>query len=109
MLFRSDLRETRAHIVLQDPRMRGLCGAFDLARLFFVKERFNLLAPVGIDLIEISTTVFLHFGLTCSVLLSYLGLLSGIAQSKMPKSQPIALPKAPPAQNCGKEEQKLIT
>ncbi len=105
----SDLRETKAHIVLQDPRMRGLCGAFDLARLFFVKERFNLLAPVGIDLIEISTTVFLHFGLTCSVLLSYLGLLSGIAQSKMPKSQPIALPKAPPAQNCGKEEQKLIT
>jgi len=89
----SDLSETQAHIVLLDPRMRGLPGVFDLAKLFAAKQSFNLLAPVGFDLLDISTTVFLHFGLVYSIFLSYTGLLCSVAQAKMPKRPHIALPK----------------
>ena len=105
----SDLSETQAHIVLLDPRMRGLPGVFELARLFIAKQSFNLLAPIGVDLIDISTTVFLHFGLVYSVLLSYTGLLSSVAQAKMPKRPPIALPKAPSPPNPSEEEPRRIT
>ena len=105
----SDLSETQAHIVLLDPRMRGLPGVFELARLFTAKQSFNLLAPIGVDLIDISTTVFLHFGLVYSVLLSYTGLLSSVAQAKMPKRPPIALPKAPSPPNPSEEEPRRIT
>ena len=105
----SDLSETQAHIVLLDPRLRGLPGVFELARLFAAKQSFNLLAPIGVDLLDISTTIFLHFGLVYSVLLSYTGLLSSVAQAKMPKSPPIALPKAPPPPNPGEEDPRLIT
>jgi len=105
----SDLSETQAHIVLLDPRLRGLPGVFDLAKLFTAKQSFNLLAPIGVDLIDISTTVFLHFGLVYSVLLSYTGLLSSVAQAKMPKRPPIALPKAPSPPNPSEEEPRRIT
>ena len=91
-----------------DPRLRGVLGIFGLARLFFAKQRFNLLAPFGIDLIDISTTVFLHFGLFYSVLLSYAGLLTGMAQANMPKVQPTALPKAPRPPTPGEESRKFI-
>jgi len=104
----SDLSESNAHIVLLDPRLRGVLGIFGLARLFFAKQRFNLLAPFGIDLIDISTTVFLHFGLFYSVLLSYAGLLTGMAQANMPKVQPAALPKAPRPPTPGEESRKFI-
>ena len=105
----SDLSETQAHIVLLDQRMRGLPGVFELAKLFAAKQSFNLLAPIGVDLIDISTTVFLHFGLVYSVLLSYTGLFSSVAQAKMPKRPPIALPKAPYPPIPGEEEPRRIT
>lgn len=105
----SDLSETQAHIVLLDPRLRGLPGVFELARLFAAKQGYNLLAPVGVDLLDISTTIFLHFGLVYSVFLSYAGLFSSVAQAKMPKRPPAVSPKAPPPPNPSEENPRLIT
>jgi Cu2+-exporting ATPase len=86
----SDLRETQAQIVLLDPRLRGLPGVFDLALAFADKQKFNLLNPVAVDFVDISTTVFLHFGLVYSVLLSYTGLLSSVVHARLPKNMPYA-------------------
>jgi hypothetical protein len=38
------------------------------------RQDFNLRAPIGFDLIDIATTVSVHFGLFYSVLFNYSGL-----------------------------------
>ncbi|MFM8332995.1 MAG: hypothetical protein ACKN9T_15025 [Candidatus Methylumidiphilus sp.] len=81
----SDLSATQAHIVLQDPRLRGLPGVFDLGRWFADRQQLNLLAPVGADLLKFSAALFPRSGLLYSVLLSYGGLMAGAAHASLPK------------------------
>ena len=46
---------------------------FELADEFNAKQRFNLAWPFLMDVVDIFTTVFVHFGLTYSVLFAYTG------------------------------------
>ncbi|MGH9875810.1 MAG: hypothetical protein ACRD9S_25435 [Pyrinomonadaceae bacterium] len=75
---------TPAQIMLIDNDLRQLPRVFDLARAYAAKQNFNLATPIGCDLIDISTTLFLKFGLVYSVLLTYTGLLVSAANARLP-------------------------
>ena len=79
----TDAAHSSAHVVLLDPSLKGLMGLFELAPIFLAKQQFNLSAPITADLVDISTTLFLHFGLIYSILFSYSGFLAGIARSRI--------------------------
>jgi hypothetical protein len=68
-------------IILFGNGLRQLPQVFDLAASFKAKQYFNLAAPIGVDLVDISTTLFLDFGLIYSVLFTYTGLMLGMANS----------------------------
>jgi hypothetical protein len=68
-------------IILFGNGLQPLPQVFDLAASFKAKQHFNLIAPTGVDLIDISTTLLLDFGLIYSVLFTYSGLLLGMANS----------------------------
>jgi cation transport ATPase len=63
---------------------------FALAAAFGDCQRFNLLAPMGVDVVDISTTLLLDFGLVYSVMFTYVGLLLGMGRTHWRKPQ--ALP-----------------
>jgi hypothetical protein len=62
------------------------------------------LTPIGLDLVDIATTLFIHLGLVYSLLFNYAGLLLGAANARLP-----VLP-LPPKQMAeeGKDESKKI-
>jgi cation transport ATPase len=74
-----------AGIILLGNDLQQLPHVFDLAVAFTAKQNFNLVAPIGVDLVDISTTVFLDFGLIYSVLFTYTGLLLGVANTRRSK------------------------
>jgi cation transport ATPase len=76
------LEHTHAGIVLLDNDLGGLEQIFTLAATFTAKQGFNLITPIGLDLVNLSTSVLFHFGLTASLLFSYTGLLLGIAVAR---------------------------
>lgn len=90
------LQDSPAAIVLTDPDLAGLPGLFDLAAAFTARQGGNLSLPIGLDLLDISTTVFLHFGLVYSVLLSHVGLFSCVARAGFPKTGPAPELEPPP-------------
>lgn len=55
---------------------------FALSAAFGEQQRFNLLAPMGVDVVDISTTLLLDFGLVYSVMFTYVGLLLGMTSSR---------------------------
>lgn len=55
---------------------------FALSAAFGERQRFNLIAPMGVDVVDISTTLLLDFGLVYSVMFTYIGLLLGMAKSQ---------------------------
>ena len=73
-----------AQIVLLDNDLRRLSTVFDFGLLFAVKQGTNLLAPIGVDLVDIATTLFVHLGLVYSVMFNYLGLLIGAWSATLP-------------------------
>lgn len=81
------IAEGAAHIVLLDKEMPILYSLFDLAAIFAAKQGFNLVAPIGLDIIDIATTLLLHFNLIYSVMFTYAGLLLGAAYGRMPQYQ----------------------
>ncbi len=81
------LTTNAAQVVLLDKDLGQLGRFFDLAAAFIMKQGFNLLAPVGVDLVDIATTVFIHFGLVYSVLFNYMGLLLSAAQARLSSAQ----------------------
>lgn len=82
--------ESAAKAVLSDPELRGLAGLFELATAFAARQGGNLFTQCGVDLLDISATVFLNFGLLYSVLLSHAGLLASAAGSGYPRPRPVA-------------------
>lgn len=70
-----------AQIILVDQHLNQLGAFFDLATEFTSKQRFNLAWPL---LMDISSTVFIHLGLTYSLLFAYSGLLISAANAKLP-------------------------
>jgi cation transport ATPase len=68
-----------AHIILLGNSLHQLPRVFDLAAAFTSKQNFNLIVPIGVDLVDISTTLLLDFGLIYSVMFTYTGLLMGMA------------------------------
>lgn len=78
------LATNQAQVVLLDNDLHQLGRFFDLAAGFIVKQSFNLLTPIGIDLVDIATTLLIHFGLVYSVLFNYSGLLLSAMQARFP-------------------------
>lgn len=76
---------------------------FALSAAFGKRQRFNLIAPMGVDVVDISTTLLLDFGLVYSVMFTYIGLLLGMA-----KSQPAISPSASIAEFGGQHRGRLI-
>ncbi|MEZ4681368.1 MAG: hypothetical protein R2932_44850 [Caldilineaceae bacterium] len=75
---------TTAHVVLIEKDLKRLVQLFDMATRFGVSEGFSLGWPLLMDLVDISTTVFIHFGLTYSILFSYSGLLGSALYTRLP-------------------------
>ena len=78
------LSTNTAQVVLLDKDLGQLGRFFDLAAAFIMKQGFNLLTPIGVDMVDIATTLFIHFGLVYSVLFNYTGLLLSAAQAHLP-------------------------
>lgn len=77
-----------AQVVLLERELHALVRFFELAVAFTAKQGFNLLTPIGLDLVDIATTVFIHLGLAYSVLFNYAGLLLGAAGARFPSPPP---------------------
>ncbi|MEZ4581251.1 MAG: hypothetical protein R3A10_06320 [Caldilineaceae bacterium] len=69
--------------VVTDNDLERLPALFDLAAQFTAKQGFNLAWPLAMDLLDIGTTVFIHFGLIYSISFSYAGLLASTVNSRM--------------------------
>lgn len=81
-----------AQVVLLTRELQALVRFFELAATFTAKQSFNLLAPIGLDLVDIATTLFLHWDLIYSVMFTYSGLLLGAANGRLPQPAPTADP-----------------
>ncbi len=75
--------------------LRAVPHLFALSAVFGERQRFNLLAPLGVDVVDISTTLLLDFGLVYSVMFTYVGLLLGMGKTDWQGAQ--ALPTNTPA------------
>ena len=73
-----------AQVVLSDKHLGQLPNFFELAEQFNAKQRFNLGFPFLMDMVDIFTTVFVHFGLTYSVIFAYTGTLVSALNAKRP-------------------------
>lgn len=73
-----------AQVLLVDQDLGRLPRFFELAAAFGVKQGFSLIAPIGVDLIDLATTIFIHFGLVYSILFNYTGLWLGAAYARPP-------------------------
>lgn len=73
-----------AQVVLLDQDLQQLPRFFELAAAFGVKQGFSLVAPIGLDLVDLATTIFIHFGLVYSILFNYTGLWLGAAYARVP-------------------------
>ncbi len=72
-----------AQVVLLDRDLRQLLKFFDLAATFASKQGFNLFAPIGLDVVDIATTVLMGLDLGYSILFTYGGLLLGAAYARL--------------------------
>jgi len=88
------LTTNAAQVVLLDKDLGQLGRFFDLAAAFMVKQGFNLITPMGLDLVDIATTLLIHFGLVYSVMFNYAGLLLGAAQARLPSPRQKPKPDA---------------
>ena len=62
--------------------MQALPAVFRLADRFVNRQWLNLVVPIGVDVIDISTTLLLDFGLVYSVGFTYSGLLLGMIMTQ---------------------------
>ena len=76
--------ESDAQIVLIEKDLTRLDDLFTVATQFAAKQGFNLAWPLLMDLLDIGTTVFIHFGLTYSLLFSYGSTLVSAVNARLP-------------------------
>lgn len=74
---------TGAQVVLVERDLQPLVHFFELAAAFTARQGFNLLVPIAFDILDITTTIFIHFGLLYSVLFNYSGLLLSLANARL--------------------------
>ena len=80
----TEFTENGAQVVLVGKNLKHLVPLFDIAGQFAAKQGFNLAWPLLMDLLDITTTVFIHFGLVYSLLFSYSGLLVSAVNARLP-------------------------
>lgn len=68
------ITDDSAQVVLLGDDPTVLLRLLELAATFSEKQRFNLRTPIGFDLVDIGTTIFVHLGLSYSVLFNFAGL-----------------------------------
>lgn len=90
------------HIWLPSADLLSVLKVFALADTFASRQQFNLFAPLGVDMVDIATTLLLDFGLVYSVMFTYAGLMLGMGNARLPrfqeKSASVMLPPViPPA------------
>lgn len=78
-----------AQVILVTRDLSALVRFFELAATFTAKQSFNLVTPIGLDLVDIATTLFLHWDLVYSVMFTYSGLLLGALNGHQPHPQTI--------------------
>lgn len=76
------LESTSAQVVLLEKNLDKLPQLFTIAAQFGFSEGYNLAWPLFMDLLDLSTTVFIHLGLTYSVIFSNTGLLLSAVNSR---------------------------
>ena len=85
------LPTNQAQVVLLGGDLRPLLTFFELAATFAAKQGFNLFVPIGLDLVDIGTTILLGFDLGYSILFTYSGLLLGAGYAHLrPRTKRIA-------------------
>ena len=85
------LPTNQAQVVLLGGDLRPLLTFFELAATFAAKQGFNLFVPIGLDLVDIGTTILLGFDLGYSILFTYSGLLLGAGYAHLrPRAKRIA-------------------
>ncbi len=88
------LATSRAQVVLLDRDLHQLLTFFDLAATFAIKQGFNLVVPIMLDLVDIGTTVFMGLNLGYSILFTYGGLWLGALYANL-RPRPAAIQAAP--------------
>lgn len=78
------IAQDAGQILLASGDLADLKHFYALTDKFFAKERTNLLLPILLDIIDISTTLFLHLGVAYSLLFNYGGWLIGAANTQLP-------------------------
>ena len=91
--------ENVPHILLLSADLLPVLTVFTLADTFASRQQFNLLAPIGVDMVDISTTLLLDFGLVYSVMFTYVGLMLGMGNAQLPKLQMESASELPPPTN----------
>ncbi|MFN8493633.1 MAG: hypothetical protein U0350_38890 [Caldilineaceae bacterium] len=69
-------------LVLTAQTLAQLDQFFDLATDFVGKQIFNISWPLFMDVVDISTTVFVHLGLVYSIFFTYAGTLTGLMNAR---------------------------
>lgn len=92
---------TPAQVLLLDNDLRHLAHFFTLATAFGAKQGVNLLLPIGLDVVDLGTTLILHFGLVYSVLFNYSGLLLSAFYAGLPLPTKAEAPTSAPASAAG--------
>ncbi|MCX6046253.1 MAG: HAD family hydrolase [Chloroflexi bacterium] len=87
-----------AQIMLPGQHIERLAPLFTLAAQFVGKQSFSLVAPILLDVIDIGTTLLLHFDLVYSILFSYSGLLLSIANIRLAGKTTDPIEPAPTSQ-----------
>jgi len=64
-----------AQVILIDNSLSGIQKFFDIATEFNKKQSFSLAFPIITDIVDITTTLLIHLGITYSVLFNYSSLL----------------------------------
>ncbi len=70
-------------LVLTAQTLAQLNQFFDLATDFVGKQVFNITWPLFMDVLDISTTVFVHLGLVYSICFTYAGTLTGLMNARI--------------------------
>ncbi len=83
-------KPSSASILLGREHLRDLPTLFDLARAFVTRQGSNFLTPLGVDLLNMSTSLFLNYGLFYSILLSNVVSLVEVSGSGFVKREPIS-------------------
>jgi hypothetical protein len=73
------LTEGSTQVVLMDGDLTALARLNELSSSFAATQRFNFRAPIGFDIVDLGTTIFIHLGLSYSVLFNFAGLFTAAA------------------------------